>query len=76
MSTVSIEEAQAHLAELIGHLKPGEEVVITQGGIPLARVKKTEEASWPCTAGIYAKPEFWMADDFDAPLNDFQEYSK
>ena len=32
MSTVSIEEAQAHLAELIGHLKPGEEVVITQGG--------------------------------------------
>lgn len=76
MSTVSLEEAQAHLAELIEHLKPGEEVIITQGGLPLARVRKTEAHSWPCTAGIYAKPDFWMAKDFDAPLDDFQEYSK
>lgn len=76
MSSVSLEEAQAHLAELIEQLKPGEEVIITQGGLPLAKVKKAEATTKACKAGFYAKPEFWMSSDFDAPLDDFQEYSK
>lgn len=75
MSTVSLEEAQAHLAELIENLKPGEEVLITLAGLPVAKVSKAETSSWPCKAGSYAKPEFWMAEDFDKPLDDFREYS-
>jgi antitoxin (DNA-binding transcriptional repressor) of toxin-antitoxin stability system len=38
MSTVTIEEAQAHLAELIGMLAPGEEVVITRNDQPVAQL--------------------------------------
>jgi len=37
-ATISIEEAQAHLAELIARLVPGEELVITQGDRPVAKL--------------------------------------
>jgi antitoxin (DNA-binding transcriptional repressor) of toxin-antitoxin stability system len=74
MASVTIEEAQAKLPQLIESLTPGEEVVITRDGQPWAQVKKTERTSWPCQAGSYRKAEFWMAPDFDAPLDDFKEY--
>ncbi len=74
MTNITIEEAQAKLPELIDQLSPGEEVIITRHGQPLAQVKKTERTSWPCQAGSYRKPEFWMAPDFDAPLADFKDY--
>jgi antitoxin (DNA-binding transcriptional repressor) of toxin-antitoxin stability system len=64
----------AHLDTLIEHLVPGEEILITDRGRPLAQVKKSERSSWPCKAGSYRKAEFWMAPDFDAPLDDFKEY--
>lgn len=73
MATVSIEEAQAHLPELLARLQPGEEVTITAHGQPVAHVKKAERTSWPCQAGS-AKGKVWMAPDFDAPLDDFKEY--
>lgn len=38
MTTVTIEQAQAHLLELIAGLKPGEEVLITQQDLPVARL--------------------------------------
>jgi prevent-host-death family protein len=37
-TTVTIEEAQAHLAELIAKLSPEEEVVITQNQRPVAKL--------------------------------------
>ena len=36
--TVTLNHAQAHLAELIGQLIPGEEIVITQDEKPIARL--------------------------------------
>ena len=36
MSTVTLEEAQAKLPELIEHLAPGEELVITNNAYPVA----------------------------------------
>jgi prevent-host-death family protein len=74
MSSIPIEEARAHLDELIARLQPGEEILITDKGQPLAQVKKADRTSWPCKAGSYRKAEFWMAPDFDAPLEDFKEY--
>jgi len=74
MTTVTLEEAQAKLPEIIERLLPGEEITITNQGQPLAQVKRAERTSWPCTAGSYRKAEFWMAPDFDAPLEEFREY--
>ena len=74
MSTVTLEQAKAHLDELLAGLQPGEELLITDRGHPLAQIKKAEGTSWPCKAGSYRKSGFWMAPDFDAPLEDFKEY--
>ena len=74
MSIVTIEVAQATLPQLIEAMNPGEEVIIVKDGQPCAQVKKTELTSWPCKAGSYRKTEFWMAPDFDAPLDEFKEY--
>lgn len=76
MTTVTLEEAQARLPELLEQLQPGEEITITDDGHPLAQVKKAERTAWPCKAGSYRKAEFWMAPDFDAPLDDFREYTE
>lgn len=76
MSSVTLENAQAHLSELIGQLQPGETVVIMRGNRPVARlIAETAGGSWPCKAGSYKKDEFWMAPDFDAPLDDFWLHS-
>ena len=40
MTTVTIQEAQAKLPEIIDHLHPGEDITITDHGVPLAQVKK------------------------------------
>jgi antitoxin (DNA-binding transcriptional repressor) of toxin-antitoxin stability system len=70
MTTVTLEEAQATLPDLLQHLRPGEEITITAHGQPLAQLKKAERTSWPCKAGS-AAGKIRMAPDFDAPLNDF-----
>jgi len=45
MSTFTLEEAQAHLSELIERLQPGEEILITDQGQPLAQVKRAERST-------------------------------
>lgn len=74
MNTVTLEEAQAHLPELLDRLQVGEEFTIVVQGQPIAQVKKSEHAPRASRAGCYKKAEFWMAPDFDAPLDDFKEY--
>ncbi len=46
MSTITIEEAQANLSELIDRLIPGEEVVIVRNSRPVAKLV-SEKASSP-----------------------------
>jgi antitoxin (DNA-binding transcriptional repressor) of toxin-antitoxin stability system len=74
MSTVTLEEAQARLPELLVQLQPGEELTITAQGQPLALVKKIERSSWPCQTGTAKDKILWIAPDFDAPLEEFKEY--
>jgi antitoxin (DNA-binding transcriptional repressor) of toxin-antitoxin stability system len=74
MTAISLEEAHARLPELLDQLQPGEEVTITADGTPVAQFKKAERTSWPSKAGSYKKAGFWMAPDFDAPLDEFKEY--
>ncbi len=38
MATMTIQEAQAKLADLIHKLTPGEEVVITENNLPVAKL--------------------------------------
>jgi antitoxin (DNA-binding transcriptional repressor) of toxin-antitoxin stability system len=42
MRSVAVEEALSRLGEIIDDLKPGEEVILTRGGNPVARI-----VAWP-----------------------------
>ena len=76
MATVTIQEAQNRLADLIHRLVPGDEVLITDNEQPVARLvsaaviqpKKVRQL------GTLKGTVLYMAPDFDAPLDDFKEY--
>ena len=74
MPTIKIEEAQAHLPQIIVGLNPGESLVITQNGEPVATLARTQAKRWPSKAGSAKDTAHWMAPDFDAPLEEFREY--
>ncbi len=65
---------QPKLSELVAGMVPGEEVVLTSHGEPVAVVTRTPRSSWPRQPGTAKERSFWMAPDFDAPLEDFAEY--
>ncbi|HWX40957.1 MAG TPA: DUF2281 domain-containing protein [Blastocatellia bacterium] len=75
-STVTIEEAQKKLSELIHRLLPGEELVVTEGDQPVARIVPTASVARrkPRQPGTLRGTVVYMAPDFDAPLEDFKEY--
>ena len=74
MTTISIEDAQAKLPELIGGLSKGEELVITQGGQVVARI--VSERSEPRQRRVpgLAKGMLTIVSDDDDHLKDFAEY--
>ena len=75
MSSLTVQEAQAKLSELIHSLKPGDEVVITENDQPVARLVSTERRQHaPRRSGTLRGTVQYMAPDFDAPLEDFKEY--
>ena len=75
MTTVTLEEAQSKLPELIHQLAPGEELVITENEQPVARlVPEAPSDRQPRQPGSMRGTVLYMAPDFDAPLDDFKEY--
>ncbi len=75
MSSVSIEEARAKLSELIHELHPGDEVVITEGERPVARLLPvTTPARETRQLGTLRGTVKHVAPDFDAPLEDFKKH--
>ena len=75
MSSLTVQEAQAKLSELIHNLKPGDEVVITDNDQPVARLVAAErQQRVPRRPGTLRGTVKYMAPDFDAPLDDFTEY--
>lgn len=75
MSSLTVQEAQAKLSELIHNLKPGDEVVITDNDQPVARLVPAEQRrQTPRRPGTLRGTAKYMAPDFDAPVDDFREY--
>ena len=74
MPTVTIEEAQTKLPELIHCLLHGEELVITEKNQPIAMPSRSPRTSWSCQPGSAKGKNHWIAEDFDALLEDFKEY--
>lgn len=78
MAAVTIQQAQASLSELIHGLAPGEEVVITENNQPVARLLPSvvQAPLLPRKLGTLHGTVQYIAPDFDAPLEDFKEYTE
>ena len=70
----SLASVQPKLSELVAGMVPGEEILLTTNGEPVAVVTRPARTSWPSQPGTAKDRSFWMAPDFDAPLEDFAEY--
>jgi antitoxin (DNA-binding transcriptional repressor) of toxin-antitoxin stability system len=76
MQTVTLQEAQSHLAEIIEKLPIGEEIVITIDDKPVATLRATSSPATPKPRqlGTLRGSVLYMAPDFDAIPEGFEEY--
>jgi antitoxin (DNA-binding transcriptional repressor) of toxin-antitoxin stability system len=74
MTTISVEEAQAKLPELIDGLAKGEELVITQGHRVVARIVGERSEPRQRLAPGFAKGMMTIVAEDDDHLKDFAEY--
>jgi prevent-host-death family protein len=76
MTTITIQEAQTRLPELIHRLTPGEEVIITENDQPVARLVPAAPPSEPRKVPRLGtlRGTVLSMEHFDDPLEDFKEY--
>ena len=75
MTTVTIQQAQSTLSELIHRLSLGDEVVITENDRPVARLVPTSDIKKTSSRqlGTMKGTVLYMSPDFDAPMDEFKE---
>lgn len=76
MVTVTLEEAQEKLPQLIENAIPGEEIIVMRNNITIARIQPISETDHkkPRQPGSAKDKLIYMADDFEAPIEDFADY--
>ena len=73
MPSVTVEEVQTRLPEILDLLNPGEELIITHEGRAVARLTSEPPKRVPILGGGRGTV-LYMAPDFDSPLEEFREY--
>jgi antitoxin (DNA-binding transcriptional repressor) of toxin-antitoxin stability system len=70
MSTkIEIQDARDRLPELVQEAARGADVVLTDAGVPVARLEAIPQPnSAPRIAGLHAGEPYWMSEDFNDPL--------
>ena len=76
MHQVTIHQAKTNLSRLIQESLTGETVVIAKGHEPLVRLTPIARRTRARRLGGVKGLVKFMADDFNAPLPDFQEHMK
>lgn len=75
--TVTLEQAQAKLPQLLAGMAPGEELMIVNGNVRIAKLIAEDRAvSNRRIAGRGKGEILFMADDFNTTPEDFQEYAQ
>ena len=72
MIQVNVHEAKTTLSALLVEVEKGEEVVIARNGVPVAKLVPytVQQRRFGVAEGTVS----YIADDFDAPLEDFKDY--
>jgi prevent-host-death family protein len=71
---VNMHDAKTRLSELVAAAERGEHVVIARDGTPAVRLVAVGGDHRPVRLGALAG-EIELADDFDAPLPEFERYT-
>ena len=74
VTQATIHQAKTHLSKLIRKALEGEEVIIANRDKPLVRLQAIEPAKGKRRLGWAKGLVSYMAPDFDAELEDFEEY--
>ncbi len=74
MSTVSLEEAQAKLADIINTLIPGEEIVITRNSQPVAKLIGEKPPVRQLRKPGSARGKLIIHSEDEEHLHDFKDY--
>jgi antitoxin (DNA-binding transcriptional repressor) of toxin-antitoxin stability system len=75
ISRIELDQVAEHLAELIEEVQQGGEVVLTKGDQPVAKIVAHQPVR-PIPRFGSAKGLIIISDDFDEPLDDFEEYMR
>ena len=75
MSHYNIHEAKAQLSALVRKAMLGEEIIIAKDNKPVAKLVAFAPMQRQRKPGS-AKGQVWIAPDFDAPLDAFEDYSR
>ena len=75
MHEVSLDDAGRQLGELVDEATRGGAVILTREGRPVARIVPVHEPA-PRRRFGSARGEVILRSDFDAPLDDFAEYTR
>ena len=73
MIEVQMKDANQSLSGLLAGLRPGEEVAVVDNGKRITVIRKEPEQDFACKAGSATGTILHIAEDFDAPLDDFAE---
>ncbi len=77
MSQVMLENADSQLAHLVEQVRRGEEVIILRDSTPVAKLIPLPEEKSTAAVSHFGNARddlIYMADDFDAPMEDFKDY--
>ncbi len=74
MTTITVEEAQAKLAQLVHQLAPGEEIILTEGQRPVAKVIGQGILPRKPRRPGSAKGKLIILEEDDEHLKEFEEY--
>jgi prevent-host-death family protein len=70
---IDLNHARTRLPELVRQAARGEDVILTEGGEPVAKIIPFRRAMAPREFGS-ARGLIHMSDDFDEPLEEFKDY--
>ena len=71
---IPLAEASEELVRLVEAALQGEEIVILKDNQPVVKLTLLEPLQKRRSKAGSAKGQVWMSEDFDEPLEDFQEY--
>ena len=74
MTQIALEDVSAQIAKLVRDAQCGEEILFTENNRPVARLVSVLDSRQRRKAGSAKHLPHFMADDFDATPEGFEEY--